>query len=78
MNHKVKGIQQFLQTLGEFRELNRVNISTAFFDYHYNPNARLLLHWLSQNIVICQCLADQLFFICWSLKNHDVLLNLVQ
>ena len=30
---------------------------------------------LSQNIVICQCLADQLFS---PLTNHDILLNLIQ
>ena len=42
---------------------------------------------LSQNIVICQCLVDQLFaeaegwgkqLICSPLTNHDILLNLVQ
>ena len=51
MNHKVKGIHQFLQTLGEFRELNRLNISTAFFVYRHNPLLFFFIFGLGDELV---------------------------
>ena len=49
----------------------------------YRMIKQLLNSVIPQNIVICQCPADQLFangksLICSPLTNHDTLLNLVQ